>query len=105
VASFIPGNPRADYTSAQETLRAVLHSVIKVRLASFLLTKSCLLTLHPSCPLLTALPQNQSLVQRLEVIPEQNLLLLSFAAVNFSEILSFISIRNEGLTFEILLSI
>jgi hypothetical protein len=48
VASFIPGNPRADYTSAQETLRALLHSVIKVRLASFLLTKSCLLTLHPT---------------------------------------------------------
>jgi len=30
VASFIPGNPRADYTSAQETLRALLHSVIKI---------------------------------------------------------------------------
>ncbi len=50
-------------------------------------------------------PKSISLVQRLEVIPEQKLLLLSSAAINFSEILSFISIRNEGLTFEILLSI
>ncbi len=50
-------------------------------------------------------PKSISLVQRLEVVPEQNLLLLSSAAINFSEILSFISTRNEGLTFEILLSI
>ncbi len=50
-------------------------------------------------------PKSISLVQRLEVVPEQNLLLLSSAAINFSEILSFISIRNEGLTFEILLFI
>ncbi|KAL2623458.1 hypothetical protein R1flu_003663 [Riccia fluitans] len=30
VASFIPGNPRADYSSGQETLRALIHSVIKI---------------------------------------------------------------------------
>ncbi|KAL3690687.1 hypothetical protein R1sor_004338 [Riccia sorocarpa] len=30
VGSFIPGNPRADYSSGQETLRALIHSVIKI---------------------------------------------------------------------------
>lgn len=30
VASFLPGHPRANYTSAQETLRAFLHSIIKI---------------------------------------------------------------------------
>ncbi|XP_024524529.1 uncharacterized protein LOC112344305 isoform X2 [Selaginella moellendorffii] len=30
VASFVPGHPRADYTSAQETFRALLHTVIKL---------------------------------------------------------------------------
>ncbi|CAM6111804.1 unnamed protein product [Calypogeia fissa] len=30
VGSFLPGSPRADYSSGQETLRALLHSVIKV---------------------------------------------------------------------------
>nr|PNR49566.1 hypothetical protein PHYPA_011462 [Physcomitrium patens] len=30
LASFTPGSPRTDYTSAQETLRGLLHTVIKV---------------------------------------------------------------------------
>ncbi|BBN13913.1 hypothetical protein MPTK1_6g07390 [Marchantia polymorpha subsp. ruderalis] len=30
VGSFLPGNPRADYSSGQETLRGLLHSVIKI---------------------------------------------------------------------------
>lgn len=30
VASFLPGQPHADYTSAQETFRALLHSFIKI---------------------------------------------------------------------------
>eukprot|EP00246_Nothoceros_aenigmaticus_P000591 TRINITY_DN10853_c0_g1_i2.p1 TRINITY_DN10853_c0_g1~~TRINITY_DN10853_c0_g1_i2.p1 ORF type:complete len:881 (+),score=147.12 TRINITY_DN10853_c0_g1_i2:341-2644(+) len=30
VASFLPGNTRTDYTSAQETLRGLLHSVIRI---------------------------------------------------------------------------
>ncbi|XP_068653783.1 uncharacterized protein [Aristolochia californica] len=30
VASFLPGNPNSSYSSAQETLRTLLHSVIKI---------------------------------------------------------------------------
>lgn len=30
VASFLPGHPRANYTSSQETLRGFLHSIIKI---------------------------------------------------------------------------
>lgn len=30
VASFLPGHPHTNYTSAQETLRAFLHSIIKI---------------------------------------------------------------------------